>query len=302
MTRLSIRKTTTRSKSQLPSRESFASLHRAAIKGKKKPAKKVAKKRTEVPNFEKRIKDFKNNLNAIVQKRKQAHGANDPLAKALKNIQNELSRHLQKAQVIDQDFAKTLNNLKNKIRNAPKSLKQQAPKLMKHIKENVRKNVSRFLVQTKKNLSPIAKDLSKIENHIRKQIKADMAKKIQFKVDPSIQIKINNAKRNLKNAAMKWEKVLNQLAAHGTAKIKNEAISLKNQLKEIQKALVSTQNRIKSKVKTGMKKAGFTSKKLITPAQIKSFEKKWNIVRKELEAAKKNVKDHFEQLIAVKKF
>ncbi len=271
---------------------------------KRKVAKKRAVKRAVLtPIFAPRVKSLMNNLESLSKKRKKLHGPKDPVAKKLHSIQIAIGKELKKANAINQNMAKSLKSISPSIRgikNVPQSIRMNAPKLAKFLREHVRRDVIKFLNGMKITLSPMQTELKRLELQLKRDLKKLKSNKIQFKVDPKLKGRFNTLNNNISKFKTKWNKRLNMLITHGNRNVQIAAKALKKQLDDMQKTLKRNLTIINRYAKSAKKKAGYKTQHLFTASQAKNFETKWNRMNKDLEQFRTKVEHFFDQLKAVK--
>lgn len=308
MVRLAVRKKTpSRSarysvKRTIPKRT--AATKKTAVK-RKVAKRKAAKKAVIVPIFVPRIKTLMNNLNTFTIRRKKLFGPSDPVAKRLQTIHTAIGKELRKANVINLNMAKCLKNITPSIRgvsNVPPAIRMNAPKLAKFIRECVRKDVIKFITMMKTTLSPMQTELKKLEMQLNKHVKLAKSKKLQLKVDHALKRRFNTLNNNITKFRTKWFKRLNGLNLHGNRNVQIAVNQLKKQVDELHKTVRKNLTILNRYGKAAKLKKGFKMQQILTAAQTKAFESKYNRINTDLEKFRMHVERYFDQLKAVKLF
>lgn len=271
--------------------------------------KRVAAKRTSTPNttpiFAARMKTFVNNLGKFVDQRKKHFTTKDPIYKRLNAIHTKLTSELKKKNILNPMSAKHLKSLTPALRGVsklPANVKGQVGKLMIFIRAQVNKDVLALMKHFKGLLTPLQTELNKLNTRLLADIKKANAKKIQWKVDPSLRTRINAINTRLNRYRTKWFNRLNKVNLHGNAQVKAQVRALKKQIDEIQRTLRKNQTIISRYAKKPKARKGFTTKALMTAGQMKTLESKMNNIDTVSEKARMKVEHFWDQLKAIKLF
>lgn len=271
--------------------------------------KRVAAKKTSTPIttpiFAARMKTFVNNLGKFVDQRKKNFTMKDPIYKRLNAIHTKLNSELRKKNILNPMSAKHLKSLTPALRGVsklPANVKGQVGKLMNFIRAQVNKDVLAMIKYFKGLLTPFQTELNKMNRSLMADIKKANAKKIQWKVDPSMKTRINAINTRLNRYRTKWFNRLNKINLHGNAQVKAQVKSLKKQIDEIQKTLKKNQTIISRYAKNPKARKGYNTKFLMTANQMKALESKMNNIDTVCEKARMKVEHFWDQLKAIKMF
>lgn len=314
MVRLAVRKTPSRSmrssikskaamKTRTPAKKS--TVKKSAAKKHTAAKKKSVKQTKFAPVYIPRIKTLMNNLNSFILQRKKIYGAGDPVAKRLQTIQTALGKEMRKANVVNPYLAKSIRGITPSLRgvsNVPKAIRMNAPKLAKFIQEQVRKDVLKFITMMKSTLSPMQTELKKLEAQLNNHVKLAKSKKIQLKSDAALWRRFNTLNNNITKFRTKWFKRLNSIKMHGNKNIQTAVNQLKKQIDELQKSVRRNLTILKRYSKATKLKKGYKWQQILTAAQTKAFESKYNQINTSLEKFRIQVEQYLNQLKAVKLF
>lgn len=235
---------------------------------------------------------------------KLKYGGYAPVAKNLHRAATTLKRQIKTNNPINTKSTQSLNQIKKSVRGVPgvpKSIKSNVPKVLRSLRDSVRKDVIAFVNLLNRGISSIHGEFRKLESQFQRQCNRAKGGKVWFKIDPTIPRKFKALDRKLINFKVKWNKRLNRLASNGDRSVQSAINTMKNQIDQMHNCIRSNINYLNrmSKMK---KKKGAKQQSLITKPQATSWNNKWLKAEKQLEKFRLHTDRLFEQLKATKKF
>ncbi|MFQ5754419.1 MAG: hypothetical protein ACE5HI_20770 [bacterium] len=304
MTRLAVRRRATPKRVRYSVKGKSAVVTRTVRKAApKRKAKKRASKVVKAPIFVPRINSLLNNMHAFAKQRKQKYGAKDTVAKKLHTIHVAIGREMRKANIINPHMAKTLGQISGSLKgvpNVPQVLRISTPKLLRFIRDYVRKDVIKCIAKLKTMITPLQTEFKKLELYFQRELKKVKLNRIQYKVDPKIKSKFHTLNNNITKFKTKWYKRLNTLALYGNKNVQYAVKDLKKQVDDLQKSVRRNLTIINRYAKRVKPKAGHKTRHLFTAGQVRTFESKWNRFNIDLEKYRTQVEHFFDQLKAIK--
>ena len=182
----------------------------------------------------------------------------------------------------------------------PKVLRISTPKLLRFIRDYVRRDVIKFITKLKTTIAPLQTEFKRLELYFQRELKRVKSNRIQYKIDPKIKSRFNTLNNNITKFKTKWYKRLNTLALYGNKNVQSAVKALKKQVDELQKSVRRNLTIINRYAKRVKPKKGYKIRPLFSANQVKIFESKWNRFNIDLEKYRTQVEYFFDQLKAIK--
>lgn len=252
--------------------------------------------------YERKIKGFMDGIHHFGIACKKNYGSSPKLNQLQKAVSG-VNKNLRKKNIITPQLMTSLSRVQRSlggISKAPKSFRASFQNLYRYLRENVRKDVSRFLSGCQKILTPMHQQLSSLETQLKRQIAQAKHSKSALKADPAIMRQLNSLKTQIKNFQGKWYPRFTKISTHGSHDIERQVKNLKAQISELQKLVNSNISLVKKGKRFKSSKSRTNTRTFITKAEVNKQGNQWQKTQKQFENYRVPTERYVEQLRAVK--
>ena len=253
------------------------------------------------------IDNFLNNIRTVAKKQAYYKNANPAVARRLTVSATGAKGQLRKTNVVNPNLGRHLNNIRYSLRSAKNvspSVRGQLPRIYRHLREGVKKDVLFFLGTLNREIHAMTYDLTKWETALTRKYASVKAGKKRYKIDPSIKRRFVSIETRWATFKTKWGKLLTSLATYGHGQVKSSVRMIKKEFERLQKVIRADKTLVRSIVRlSASKKFGRTPYQyLITKAEWNKFYRKWSKKYENCQKWRKDVVAHRDQLRAIKVF
>jgi len=157
-----------------------------------------------------------------------------------------------------------------------------------------------FIGAIKKLLGPMHTELNRFEMQLKKHVKTAKANKRQLKTEASLQKRFNALCNNIARFKIKWFVRLNLLNRHVNKNIQMTVKQLKNEIEELRKGARRNLTILNRYSKLAAVKKGYKIQYILTPAETKAFEMKFNGIHTNVEKFRTKVDQYIKEMKMMK--
>jgi hypothetical protein len=253
-------------------------------------------------NYAKKIRSYLDAAQIYGRHAKRYYG-NQPRIRTLSNAMTKVSRHLQKANVVNPQTITALANLQRSLRgfsSCPQTLKTHTQKLFQHFRTNVRRDAQSFLLGLQRLMIPVQAELSRLEGFLQRRIRSAKGSKTSFRLDPMIRRQLTSYNNQIKRFKTRWYPWLNRFAANGSKDVQRQIASFKSQIQQIQKHITKSISYTSQASRYKRSKTRTNQTNFVSRSEVSRPQNQWNTVEKQFSNYRIPMERYIEQLRAVK--